>query len=65
MDDRIEIVYDEATSAIDAVMQLSSGYISQETLADSLELGDPTDGYVNEAVEIRGESLRIGVRLAS
>ena len=64
LDDRIEIVYADATSAIDAVMQLSSGYISQETLADSLGAGDPDAGYVSESVEIRGESLTIGVRLA-
>ena len=64
LDDRIDIIYADATSAIDAVMQLSSGYICQETLADSLEQGEPQLGVVNEQVEIRGESLTIGVRLA-
>ena len=65
LDDRIEIVYCDASSAIDAVMQLFSGYISQETLADSLTAGDIADDFVSEALEdVKGESLTIGVRRA-
>ena len=61
LDDRIEIVYCDASDAIDAVMQLFSGYICAETLADHLQPGDISNDYVSESVEIRGESLTIGV----
>ena len=64
LDDRIEIVYCDASDAIDAVMQLFSGYISKETLADSLQAGDLVGEYISESIEIRGESLRLGVKLA-
>jgi isoleucyl-tRNA synthetase len=62
LDDRIEIVYCKASDRIDAVMQLFSGYISAETLADSLQPGEISQEYVQETVELRGESLTIGVR---
>ncbi len=65
LDDRISIVYCDASDAIDAVMQLFSGYISQETLADDLQPGTPSGDFVSESVEIKGESLTIGVRLSS
>ena len=61
LDDRIEIVYCDASDAIDAVMQLFSGYICAETLADNLQPGEIARAYVSESVEIRGESLTIGV----
>lgn len=64
LDDHIEIVYCDASDAIDAVMQLFSGYISKETLADSLQAGDLVGEYISESIEIRGESLRLGVKLA-
>ncbi len=64
LDDRIEIVYCDASSAIDAVMQLFSGYISQETLADALTPGDISDDFVSESLDLRGEALTIGVRRA-
>ena len=64
LDDRIEIVYSDASDAIDAVMQLFSGYISKETLADSLQPGDLVGEFISESIEIRGESLRLGVKLA-
>ena len=62
LDDRIEIVYSDASSAVDAVMQLFSGYISEETLADSLEPGDLTLEFVSEDLDLKGESLRVGVK---
>ena len=64
LDDRIEIVYCDASSTIDAVMQLFSGYISQETLADSLTPGDIADDFVSESLDLKGEALTIGVRRA-
>jgi len=65
LDDRISIVYCDASEAIDAVMQLFSGYISQETLADDLRPGTPSGDFVSESVEIKGETLTIAVRLSS
>ena len=64
LDDRIEIVYCDASDAIDAVMQLFGGYISSETLAETLQPGAPADDHQSENVEIRGEKVTIGVRLA-
>ena len=64
LDDRIEIVYSDATDTLDAVMQLFSGYISDETLADGLRIGAVSSEFVSERVDIRGESLTIGVRRA-
>ena len=62
LDDRIEIVYCDASSAIDAVMQLFSGYISEETLADSLKAGELSGEFVSESLDLKGESLKIGVK---
>ncbi len=64
LDDRIDIAYAGASDTIDAVLQLFSGYISAETLADELKPGTITDDFVTESFEIRGESLTIGVRRA-
>ena len=57
LDDRIEIVYCDASDAIDAVMQLFGGYISSETLAETLQPGAPADDHQSENVEIRGEKV--------
>ena len=65
LDDRIEIVYADASTTVDAVMQLFSGYISEETLADRLEPGDPSTEFVSEDLDLKGESLRIGVKRVS
>ena len=62
LDDRIDIVYSEASDTIDAVMQLFSGYIGAETLADTLQQGDISDDYVTECVDVKGETLTIGVK---
>lgn len=66
LDDRIDIVYCDASDTIDAVMQLFSGYISAETLAEDLRPGEIPDDYVQERVEIKGraESLTVGVKRA-
>ena len=64
LDDRIEIVYSDASDAIDAVMQLFGGYISQETLAEDICSDVVTDDFVSDDIEIRGEAIRIGVRRA-
>ena len=62
LDDRITIVYADASSTVDAVMQLFGGYISAETLADSLSPGVLTDDYFSEDLELKGESLSLGVK---
>ena len=62
LDDRIEVVYCDATDSIDAVMQLFSGYIGAETLADRLAQGEISGEFASESLEVRGESLTIGVR---
>ena len=64
LDDRIHIVYCDASDAVDAVMQLFSGYICQETLADDLWQAVPSADFFSESVEFRGESLTIGLRLS-
>ena len=65
LDDRIEIVYSDASDGIAAVMKLFSEYIRQETLADALHPDEPSQEYVSETVTVKGESLIIGVKLAS
>ncbi len=65
LDDRIEIVYCDASDAIDAVLQLFSGYISEETLADQITLRNMTGEIVSEAIEVKGERLTLGVRRVS
>ena len=65
LDDHIEIVYSDASSAVDAVMQLFSGYISAETLADKLGPGHITSEYFSEALDLKGESLKLGLRRVS
>ena len=62
LDDRIDVVYSDASSSIDAVMQLFSGYIMAETLADKLQAGVLTSEYVSEDYDVKGESVSIGVR---
>ena len=64
LDDRIEIVYSDASDALDAVMQLFGGYISGETLAEDLRVDVVTDDFVSNDIDIRGETIRIGVRRA-
>ena len=65
LDDRIEIAYSDASDGIAAVMKRFSEYIRQETLADALHPDEPSQEYVSETVSVKGESLTIGVKLAS
>ncbi|MCY3781090.1 MAG: isoleucine--tRNA ligase [Chloroflexi bacterium] len=65
LDDRIEIVYSDASNSVDAVLQLFSGYISEETLADSLGPGDVTAEFVSEELELKGEGLTVGIKRVS
>ena len=45
-------------------MQLFSGYISQETLADSLSAGEIAEEFFSESLDLKGEALTIGVKRA-
>ena len=64
LDDRIDIVYCEASDEVDDVLQLYRGYISSETLADSLQSGRLSPAYVSETVDVKGQVVTIGVRRA-
>ena len=65
LDDRIDIVYCGASDTVDAVMQLFSGYICAETLADSLRPGEIPAHFARETVDLRGDSLTIGLQRQS
>jgi len=62
LNDHIEIVYSDATDGIQTAIEKFNDYISSETLADSLSAGDVSDDYESEEVELKGESLKIGVK---
>ncbi len=62
LDDRIDIVYSDASDGIDDVLQSYRGYISAETLADTLVAGVLTPAYVGETVEVKGQWVTLGVR---
>ncbi len=64
LDDRIDIVYCDASDGVDDVLQLYRGYISSETLADSLQSGALAPAYVSETVDVKGQPVTIGVRRA-
>ena len=65
LDDRIEIVYADASKSVDAVLQLFGGYISEETLADSLAPGYASAEFVSEDLVVKGECLRVGIKRVS
>ncbi len=65
LDDRIDIVYCDASDGVDDVLQLYRGYISSETLADTLQSGALTSAHVGETVDVKGQAVTIGVRRAS
>ena len=62
LDDRIAIVYSDASEVIEGVLKDYGDAISAETLADSLEAGAPGAAYVSERVEVKGEKVTLGVR---
>ena len=71
IDDRIQIVYSASDKLSDAIEQFAQ-YIKVETLADSLDKGDPDNGFHSEAFlasdqpkqdrSIKGEELTVGVK---
>ena len=64
LDDPIEVIYSDASSGLEAVIKRFDSYIRRETLANALQPGRLSADYVSEAVDIKGESLSIGVKLA-
>ncbi|MCY4146521.1 MAG: class I tRNA ligase family protein, partial [Chloroflexi bacterium] len=64
LDDRIDIVYCDASDSLDDVLQRYRGYISAETLANTLQSGALTPVYVGETVDLKGQAVTIGVRRA-
>ncbi len=65
LDDPIEVIYSDASSGLEAVIKQFDDYICRETLANALQPGLISADYVSEAVDIKGESLDIGVKLAT
>jgi isoleucyl-tRNA synthetase len=65
LNDHIDIVYSNATTGIQTALDQFSAYISSETLADSLTSGDVSGEFESETVELKGESLTIGVKRVS
>ncbi len=65
LSDRIEIVYSDASEGIKVALEQFNDYISSETLADSLTAGDVSAEFESETVELKGESLKIGVKRTS
>ncbi len=62
LDDHIDIVYSEASPRLASVLRTFNGYISDETLADSLKAGEGNWRFLSEKVEVKGETLTIGVK---
>ena len=52
----------QASERLAQAIQQFGDYISGETLSDSLELSEPSDGFHSEAFEIDGEPLTVGVK---
>ncbi len=65
LNDRIVIVYSDATDGITKALEQFNAYIGGETLADSLTMGDISDEFESEIVELKGETLKIGVKRVS
>ncbi|MCY3574893.1 MAG: isoleucine--tRNA ligase [Chloroflexi bacterium] len=64
IDDRINIVYCDASDSLDDALQRYHGYISAYTLADTLHAGAPTNAYVSETIDVKGQRVTIGLRRA-
>ena len=65
LNDHIEVVYSDASDGIQAALEQFGDYISGETLADSLSAGELSDDYQSEKVDLKGESVTIGVKRVS
>lgn len=62
LNDHIDVVYSDASDGIAAALEQFGDYISGETLANSLQSGDLAKEFVSETVELKGESLKLGVK---
>lgn len=65
LNDHIDVVYNGATETIAKALEEFTDYISGETLADSLQKGDVSEEFVSETVELKGQSLTLGVKLST
>lgn len=65
LDDPIEVIYSDASAGLEAVIGQFDSYIRRETLANALQPGRISADYVSAVVDIKGESLSIGVKLAT
>lgn len=65
LNDHIQVVYSDATDGIATALEQYNDYISSETLADSLQAGVLSDEFVSESVELKGETLKLGVKRSS
>ena len=59
--DHITMKYVASERLTQAIQQFAE-YIGGETLSDTLDMGEPNDGFHSEAFEIDGESLTVGVK---
>lgn len=59
--DHIVLKYQASDKLVQAIQQFTD-YIGGETLSDTLEIGEPSDGFRTEQYDIDGESLTLGVK---
>jgi isoleucyl-tRNA synthetase len=59
--DHITLKYKASDKLAQAIQQYAE-YIGGETLSDSLDAGEPNDGFHSEQFDIDGESLMVGVK---
>jgi isoleucyl-tRNA synthetase len=59
--DRIELVFDTASSELQAAIERHLEYVASETLAASARFGR-LDGATGESIDIDGHPLTIGIR---
>ncbi len=61
VEDHITLKVQAGDKLAQAIQQFSD-YISGETLSDTLEIGEPTDGYHSDQFDIDGELLTVSVK---
>jgi isoleucyl-tRNA synthetase len=61
IDDRIVIAY-VASDRLATAIQRFADYIRAETLGESLQVGEPGDGFHRESFTFEGETLSVGVQ---
>ncbi len=59
--DHIVLKYQASDKLAQAIQQFAD-YISGETLSETVEAGEPNDGFHSEQFEIDGETLTVGVK---